>query len=109
MSKAGEQLLEAAAEALAIAKGEQPAARVHMQGHSYVPDQRWQAMETAPKNGRHFLAVVEGKVRIVAFGKTSHIPLYGWNLADQGAEEWELCQPTHWMPLPEPPSPMTSL
>jgi hypothetical protein len=38
MTKAGERLLEGAAEALAIAKGEQPAARIHIRGHSYVPE-----------------------------------------------------------------------
>jgi hypothetical protein len=37
MTKAGERLLEGAREALAIAKGEQPAASVTIGGHTYVP------------------------------------------------------------------------
>lgn len=37
MSKAGERLLEGAREALAIAKGEEPAASITVQGYTYVP------------------------------------------------------------------------
>lgn len=37
MSKSGAKLIEAAKEAVAIAKGEQPAARIHVNGHAYVP------------------------------------------------------------------------
>lgn len=36
MSEAGERLIEGAKEALAIARGEQPAARIHVEGHAYV-------------------------------------------------------------------------
>lgn len=32
------KLIEAAQEAVAIAKGEQPAARIHVNGHAYVPE-----------------------------------------------------------------------
>lgn len=38
MSKAGKQLIEAAKEALAVARGEQPAAAIWVKGHKYVPD-----------------------------------------------------------------------
>ena len=38
MGKAGRQLIEAAKEAVAVAKGEQPAARIHVAGHAYVPE-----------------------------------------------------------------------
>ena len=37
MSKAGKKLLSAAHEAVAIAKGEIPAARITIKGHAYVP------------------------------------------------------------------------
>ena len=67
----------------------------------------WQPIETAPKDGA-ILAVVDGRVRIVRFGKTSHVPLYGFCLADQGAEDFDLCKPTHWMPLPEPPQSLSA-
>lgn len=62
----------------------------------------WQDISTAPTEG-HFLAVVDGAVRVVAYGKTSHVPIYGFCLADQGAEDFDLCKPTHWMPLPASP------
>jgi hypothetical protein len=62
----------------------------------------WKPMDTAPKEGA-FLAVVDGDVRIVAHGKTSHVPLYGWVLVDQGPEDADLCEPTCWQPLPAPP------
>ena len=38
MSEAGRRLLAGAAEALAFAKGEEPAARIHINGHAYVPE-----------------------------------------------------------------------
>ena len=38
MSEAGKRLLAGAAEALAFAKGEEPAARIHINGHTYVPE-----------------------------------------------------------------------
>lgn len=37
MSKAGNRMLVGAREALSVAKGEIPAARLHVQGHAYVP------------------------------------------------------------------------
>ena len=66
-------------------------------------ESEWQAMDSAPKDGTLFIGAVDGKARLVAWGKISHIPLYGFCLADQGAEDFDLCEPTHWMPLPSPP------
>ena len=63
----------------------------------------WQPIETAPKNRGVLIAMVNDDVRLIAWGKTSHVPLYGWCLADQGVEDFNLCEPTHWMPLPDPP------
>lgn len=37
MTKAGKKLLQGAREAVAIAKGEQPAASMTIRGHTYVP------------------------------------------------------------------------
>lgn len=56
MSEAGKRLIDGAQEALAIAKGEKPAARVHINGYAYVPEQRWQLIESAPKDGTPILA-----------------------------------------------------
>lgn len=74
----------------------------------------WQPIETAPKNGTNFLAVVpdpddgELMVRIVGWHKTSHVPMYGFCLVDQGAEECDFCKPTLWMPLPAAPNVRTA-
>lgn len=65
----------------------------------------WQPIESAPKDGTRFLAVVDGVVRIVSFGKTSHVPIYGFCLRDQGPEDSDICEPEVWQPLPEPPTP----
>lgn len=59
-------------------------------------------MESAPRDGSRIWATVDGAVRVVAWGKTSHVPLYGFCLADQGAEDFDLCEPTEWWPMPEP-------
>lgn len=62
----------------------------------------WQPMDSAPKDQR-LLACVEGEVRVIRWGKTSHVPMYGFCLADQGAEDFDLCKPDCWMPLPAAP------
>jgi hypothetical protein len=64
----------------------------------------WLAIETAPKDGSRFLAV-HAKSCVIAitwYGKTSHVPLYGW-CEGEDCEDVDLWQPTHWMPLPAPP------
>lgn len=63
----------------------------------------WRPIETAPKDRGCLLGWVEGNSRFITWTKTSHVPLVGWCLADQGVEEFDLCTPTHWQPLPEPP------
>lgn len=62
---------------------------------------RWQSMDTAPKVVGRIIGAVEGRARFICWGKTSHVPLYGWILTDQGPEDADLCQPTAWMPLPD--------
>lgn len=66
--------------------------------------ERWQLIETAPKDGTHFLAANEESrvINISWYGKTSHVPLYGWCQGDD-AEDIDLWHPTHWMALPAPP------
>jgi hypothetical protein len=61
----------------------------------------WQPIETAPRD-RRLLGVVDGVVRFIRWGKTSHVPFYGFCLADQGVEDFDLCEPTLWMDVPEP-------
>jgi hypothetical protein len=66
----------------------------------------WRSMDTAPED-RTVLGVVEGRIRLVRYGKTSHLPWRGFCLADQGVEEFDLCSPSHWMPLPDLPEQYT--
>ena len=69
---------------------------------------QWQPIETAPKDGTNIILFGEGKVTVG-----------GWVSAeDQGAEPgeeyliaagwWSIDladnNPTHWMPLPDPPA-----
>ena len=69
----------------------------------------WQPIETAPK-GRVILlwAVTDlgdgGEVRNWKMA-TGHTPFYGpieWTWDGYRLRQWDV-QPTHWMPLPEPP------
>lgn len=72
----------------------------------------WQPIETAPRDGTRVLGRstrvcrYTGKLiytkRRTFWGKTSHVPLYGWNWG-RDVEDLDLWQPTHWRPLPEPP------
>lgn len=64
----------------------------------------WQPISTAPTNTGPKLGVVAGKVRLIAWGHSSHTKWLGWCLADQGMEDFDVCEPSHWMPLPMPPS-----
>lgn len=62
----------------------------------------WRDIATAPRD-EVVLGLVSGKARLIKFGKTSHVPMHGWCLADQGAEDFDLADPTGWQPLPPPP------
>lgn len=71
----------------------------------------WHPIVSAPRDGRAVLAVIpeteeHGEaVEIVCYGKHNHVPIYSWIYRSDrlGGEEVEGCEPTHWMPLPEPP------
>ena len=57
----------------------------------------WQPIETAPKDGNHVIAFWPGYKRPC---------IMWWNKADQAfeSESDRNEAPTHWMPLPHPPS-----
>jgi len=62
---------------------------------------KWQPIETAPKDGSGFLAVVEGFIYTCCWHRTRLCwvdggPAYMTIASDE--------QPTHWMPLPAPPT-----
>ena len=58
-------------------------------------DSAWQPIETAPKDGKTFILIVEyGYVYIGLFDNDG----YCQDMAGAGLD------PTHWMPLPKPPT-----
>lgn len=73
---------------------------------------KWHPIETAKKDGtpvmgrRSFADRYTGKLHYekhkTFWGKTSHVPMYGWNHG-RDVENLNLWNPTHWMPLPDPP------
>lgn len=66
-----------------------------------APSPGWKPIETAPKDGTKILGAAGGRVEIVAHAqhKTARAP---WR---ENYSLGSICfhQPTHWMPLPEPP------
>lgn len=63
----------------------------------------WQPIETAPKDGSEVLVCkpfMDGWAHYVVFWLRDK----GWTVWSN-AEGWELAEPTHWMPLPAPPTP----
>ena len=65
----------------------------------------WQPIETAPKDGRWVL-VCGGNWRVIMawYALNPRIDRAYWKVSDEW-DDYELAddQPTHWMPLPEPP------
>lgn len=59
----------------------------------------WRPIDAAPKDGEDVLAT-DGTAMLVTYWYGPHV---GWlyDFDDYGVEGW---QPTHWMPLPEPPA-----
>ena len=64
----------------------------------------WQPIETAPTDGTHVLLFIPR----YAMGRLPYVMVQGWNLAAD-RRGWRahyaggIVEPTHWMPLPEPP------
>ena len=70
--------------------------------------EKWQTIETAPKDGINILMVIDGNIHIGRWEFDCHLktPKPYWKAQ---CENW--CgklwmrenQPTHWIPLPKPP------
>lgn len=69
---------------------------------------RWQPIETAPRDGTSVLLFLDQSYSSV----TRHLIYIGWaeGIDEFGSIRWEAeadvecgLNPTHWMPLPEPP------
>lgn len=69
----------------------------------------WFGIATAPRDGslimarRTYADRLTGRLKYekhrTFWGKTSHVPLYGWNWG-RDIEDLELWAPTHWRPIP---------
>lgn len=60
----GKRIMAGLQEAHAIAKGEQPAARVHMQGHAYVPEAEFKTLEARCAELEREVARCHGRLEI---------------------------------------------
>ena len=70
-----------------------------------MAETKWQPIETAPKDGVAKLLIDADEVQVVGwYGKHNHVPIYGWiRPIELYGEEVDGFDPTHWMPLPDPP------
>ncbi len=64
----------------------------------------WKPIETAPMDGTHFLA---GQWFIEAGKPEFHCAVTWWSSTWGFGGDTRVEDPTHWMPLPEPPSTQT--
>lgn len=63
--------------------------------------QEWQPIETAPRNGTEILVMLENKDMHIVYGHRYDFGnKFEWAQFD-GPNNYN---PTHWMPLPKPPS-----
>jgi hypothetical protein len=60
----------------------------------------WQPIESAPKD-KTMVALLYVNGSHARYGVGWYMPLNGWQGWNYGAENYK---PTHWMPLPEPPT-----
>lgn len=70
----------------------------------------WQPIDTAPKDGTLVLIAVRGSCYIASWSDEAQFERFeerpGWQVfvCDDGWYSWAEDAPTHWMPLPDPPS-----
>lgn len=82
--------------------------RAALAASGHAPTPGWQPIETAPRDGTHVLVMLDGNLPPTSahwFGPADWPGLRsgGWYLSVQQHEGPRL-HPTHWQPLPEPPS-----
>jgi len=66
---------------------------------------QWQPIETAPKDGTWILVHHEWGIDFARWRPSDRWQAEGWEteLYDRYGEPAEEIDPTHWMPLPDPP------
>lgn len=69
----------------------------------------WRAIEeiNVREGERFYAAEPEGDgwvVGVAVWCKTPHVPLYGFHFTEGDPENWNMCKPTLWQPLPAPPA-----
>ncbi len=98
MGNAGRKLIEGATEALAIAKGEIPAAGLFVDGHHYVPRPVWRPISEAPRDGTHIIGLSsrDGDVNRIYWGLNYYGDLR-WCTSTGWRTDEEI---KFWMPLP---------
>jgi hypothetical protein len=72
----------------------------------------WRPIQEAPRDGTlilgrrsyadRYTGLLRYQKRRTFWGKTSHVPLYGWNWG-RDPEDQNLWSPTYWRPLPAEP------
>lgn len=67
-----------------------------------VPD-AWQPIETAPRDGTHFLGYRRGTVAEAYFVPRDDCEMWAFGRQSGAYEHWPEVRPTHWMPLPAAP------
>lgn len=61
--------------------------------------QEWRPISSAPKDGTRIMGSRDiHEARVTWWGKTSHVPLYGWCYGDD-PENIDLWEPDEWQPL----------
>ncbi len=96
--------------AAGIMHGDQPhrdwlasAAKAFNEGATLAPEpvarSRWRPIAEAPKDDTHILVYAPED-----FNPAGHYFLACWYEGDQWDFSEGICDPTHWQPLPEPPS-----
>lgn len=67
----------------------------------------WQTIDTAPKDGTRIIGFDDSGVSIIEYWEPDAVALSdgctaGWISHTSDGDEYTT-EPTHWMPLPEPP------
>lgn len=69
----------------------------------------WRGIEeiNVKEGERFYAAEPDGDgwvVGVAVWCKTPHVPLYGFHFTEGDPENWNMCKPTLWQPLPAPPA-----